>query len=385
MSNFEKIGVIFVTGLVAVILAMSFFGTGHEALDREDLALRDPATRDESAQLNRPATGGASIVPPERVDDRRDRAAGTRSSRRDESQRRAQSQRDQRPGSQPRSNAGTRPRTPSWGAAAQEASDMASSNPQRPVNESRRKPTDPGTPAAGGSTFQAPTGGKPSPNQAAGNKPSSSRKQPASSKRANIDDMWAAARSKPAVGEDAAGSSALKSSAGGAQPQQNQTKKQAQPSRNLVNSGGDSRKDASRAKQKSSGSKLDLHRTVYEVRSSDTLSEIAQRELGTAKAWPAIVAANKGLDPKKLRVGQKLTMPSADVSAKYGTSKSSSTKKAEPKRKSLHRVNKGDTLIGIARAHYKDDDRWRDIYNLNRDRISRADRLAVGQVLRLPE
>ena len=32
MSSFEKIGVIFVTGLVAVILAMSFFGTGHEAL-----------------------------------------------------------------------------------------------------------------------------------------------------------------------------------------------------------------------------------------------------------------------------------------------------------------------------------------------------------------
>jgi nucleoid-associated protein YgaU len=32
MSNFEKVGVIFVTGLVAVILAMSFFGTGQDQL-----------------------------------------------------------------------------------------------------------------------------------------------------------------------------------------------------------------------------------------------------------------------------------------------------------------------------------------------------------------
>jgi len=76
MSNFEKVGVIFVTGLVAVILAMSFFGTGQdqaltsrgtdtstlaraerEAADPPARAIDPPASRRGSEASRGPARG----------------------------------------------------------------------------------------------------------------------------------------------------------------------------------------------------------------------------------------------------------------------------------------------------------------------------------------
>ena len=47
------------------------------------------------------------------------------------------------------------------------------------------------------------------------------------------------------------------------------------------------------------------------VRDGETLSEIAQRELGSSKAWPKIWKANKNIlpDPDKLKAGMTLTIP----------------------------------------------------------------------------
>jgi len=50
---------------------------------------------------------------------------------------------------------------------------------------------------------------------------------------------------------------------------------------------------------------------LYVVRSGDTLTLIAQRELGSADRWRELLASNPGLDPKRLLVGSRLRLPEA--------------------------------------------------------------------------
>lgn len=47
-------------------------------------------------------------------------------------------------------------------------------------------------------------------------------------------------------------------------------------------------------------------------------------------------------------------------------------------------VRSGDTLTGIAGQMYGDADQWRIIFEANRDRLTAADQLQVGQELRIP-
>ena len=47
----------------------------------------------------------------------------------------------------------------------------------------------------------------------------------------------------------------------------------------------------------------------YVVKSGDSLSRIAARELGDGNRWNEIVALNPGLDPQHLKVGAKLALP----------------------------------------------------------------------------
>jgi nucleoid-associated protein YgaU len=51
--------------------------------------------------------------------------------------------------------------------------------------------------------------------------------------------------------------------------------------------------------------------TVYEVKSGDSLSKIAQRYYGNANEWPKIYEANRDKikDPDLIYPGQKLTIP----------------------------------------------------------------------------
>ena len=57
---------------------------------------------------------------------------------------------------------------------------------------------------------------------------------------------------------------------------------------------------------------------AYVVRSGDTLGEIAQRELGSASRWTEIRDLNPGLDPRRLAVGQRLSLPAG---AREGTTR----------------------------------------------------------------
>jgi len=123
---------------------------------------------------------------------------------------------------------------------------------------------------------------------------------------------------------------------------------------------------------------------AYSVRSGDTLSEIAQRELGSARRWPEIVAANPGLDPAKLRAGRPIQIPGASAPAAAARSDSVPAKPATgaPDKGRTWTVAKGENLWKIAERALGDGKRWKEIAALNPR--ANPDRLVLGQVLRLP-
>ncbi len=47
-------------------------------------------------------------------------------------------------------------------------------------------------------------------------------------------------------------------------------------------------------------------------------------------------------------------------------------------------IDKGDTLSKIAKDHFGSANRWREIYEANRDVIDDPDRIFPGQVIKLP-
>jgi hypothetical protein len=59
----------------------------------------------------------------------------------------------------------------------------------------------------------------------------------------------------------------------------------------------------------SSGPKPAASGKTYTVKAGDTLSKIAQAQLGNASRWPEISRLNGIRDPKAIKVGQKLRLP----------------------------------------------------------------------------
>ncbi|MSR62557.1 MAG: LysM peptidoglycan-binding domain-containing protein [Planctomycetes bacterium] len=140
---------------------------------------------------------------------------------------------------------------------------------------------------------------------------------------------------------------------------------------------------------------------AYVVRAGDTLSHIAQKELGSAKRWNEIVKVNPGLDPAKLRSGKTIQLPGAaraaaltaaaprTEAAKVAPASSAkvatkSAPSAAPKTASArtHTVGKGENLWKIAEHMLGDGKRWKEIADLNPG--VKADKLVLGQRLKLP-
>jgi peptidoglycan endopeptidase LytF len=122
---------------------------------------------------------------------------------------------------------------------------------------------------------------------------------------------------------------------------------------------------------------------VHTVREGDTLSAIAERRFGNAQLWNVIAEANPGIDPHRLRLGQKLRIPiragrrpageRADDSPRSGLGSGRYT------------VRSGDTLSSIAGAAYGNETLWRIVYDANRRVIGPdPNALDVGMTLRIP-
>jgi predicted chitinase len=117
----------------------------------------------------------------------------------------------------------------------------------------------------------------------------------------------------------------------------------------------------------------------YTVRSGDSLSAIAARELGNAGRWREIYDANRDKisNPNVIYPGQVLTLPGGDSAPAPAPAPA-------PSAPSSYTVNSGDTLFKIARATLGDGDRWREIYDANRDVLSNPNIIYPGQSLRIP-
>ena len=121
----------------------------------------------------------------------------------------------------------------------------------------------------------------------------------------------------------------------------------------------------------------------YTVKSGDTLEAIARAQLGDGQKWRAIVEMNPGLDPKALKVGQKLKMPAEGTA----TAKESSvpTSGAANSATNTYTVQKGDTLVAIARKFYGGDSDWKRILDANSS-VLKGDAAALrpGMKLTIP-
>lgn len=87
----------------------------------------------------------------------------------------------------------------------------------------------------------------------------------------------------------------------------------------------------------------------YTIKSGDTLEAIARAELGSGQKWNAILAANPGLDPKALKIGQKIRLP---ASGSPGSGAAAGTETMKSSGGNTYTVQRGDTLYGIARKVY---------------------------------
>lgn len=122
---------------------------------------------------------------------------------------------------------------------------------------------------------------------------------------------------------------------------------------------------------------------TYRIHAGDSFYSIAQKFYGSPKYVSRIQQANRGVDPSRLRVGQLINLPDVDGQL-AAASPSLSPRSAVPSGRT-YVVQSGDSLRKIAQKVYRDESRWRDIYELNRRTIgSDPGRLKVNQTLQLP-
>lgn len=117
----------------------------------------------------------------------------------------------------------------------------------------------------------------------------------------------------------------------------------------------------------------------YTIKKGDSLSRIAQRQLGSVRFVDAIVQLNAGMTrDSTIRVGKVLTLP-ARVEGASERKEPSGDKTTEY---SVYRVRKGDSYHSIARSQLGSIDRWKEIRRLNPRVV--PTRLQLGQEIKLP-
>lgn len=126
------------------------------------------------------------------------------------------------------------------------------------------------------------------------------------------------------------------------------------------------------------------------VAAGETLSSIAARHLGDSARWREIAALNPQVDPDRLAVGDRLRLPGASPRGTAAVPAAPAQPSAPPVSPAIaglreHTVGEGETLSSIANSLLGSSGRWREIYELNRDRLASPDRVRVGDRLRIPQ
>jgi len=115
--------------------------------------------------------------------------------------------------------------------------------------------------------------------------------------------------------------------------------------------------------------------TEYVVVKGDTLGKIAKKNSVTLKA---LEAANPGIIPTKLKVGQKLSIPASSGNETAPSAIGASTSSDMSGGEGIYTVKSGDTLSKIAKAHGVTVKALESENNLSTTKIK------VGQKLKIP-
>lgn len=146
----------------------------------------------------------------------------------------------------------------------------------------------------------------------------------------------------------------------------------------------------------------------YEIKSGDILGKICISEYGTSRMVRSVLAANPGLDPKRLRPGKTIKLPAPDPSMKGGNAGSETPvsapgrrpsfitssyikrnaggAKAAPASADVYVVQSGDTLSGIAQRKLGSIRHTRALIDANKNLLkNESTTLRIGWQLTLPK
>jgi nucleoid-associated protein YgaU len=113
------------------------------------------------------------------------------------------------------------------------------------------------------------------------------------------------------------------------------------------------------------------------------MSEQRKPDFGNVKAGAKSAAPRRAPDFGNVKAGAKSTAPrrKPDFSnVEAGVRSTAPTVAAR-----TYTVKRGDSLSKIAKAVYANANKWKLIYEANRDQIADADLIHPGQVLKIPE
>ena len=128
---------------------------------------------------------------------------------------------------------------------------------------------------------------------------------------------------------------------------------------------------------------------TYTIQPGDTLWKIAAKYFGDGNQWRKILEDNKATikNPNRIYVGQVIIInvisngTGADTSAANATA-SESLVNAE---NGTYTVQTGDTMWKISKKLYGTGIFWRRLFNANKDTITDASRIYVGQTIKIPD
>lgn len=103
----------------------------------------------------------------------------------------------------------------------------------------------------------------------------------------------------------------------------------------------------------------------YVVKSGDTLEAIARAQMGDGQKWKSIVAANPGINPTNLKIGQKLRIPAGDAPAPKSAAEAPAAASGSASG-NTYTVQRGDTLVALSRKFYGTDGEWKRILEANK-------------------
>ena len=121
----------------------------------------------------------------------------------------------------------------------------------------------------------------------------------------------------------------------------------------------------------------------YVIKKGDNFSTIAKANHTTVKA---LQAANPGVDSTKLKINQKIKLPSGTDSTTPPptTRPHSGLTTTAPSAAGTYVVQPGDNLQKIAKAKYGDASKWKVIFKANSSSLDDANSLKVGMTLKIP-